>query len=295
MANPSDDRARSGLVGGRRDDQPAPPAERREQRAWSLGEAAAAWAATRRVPVGDHPVRYREAGSGEPVVLVHGLGVSADYWVRNGPPLAAAGLRVLAPDLPGFGRTSGPAGGLDVVAQAEAVRRWAIATGLGPAVYLGHSLSCQTVLELAARAPEAVRGLVLAAPTGEGDPLRRLLRQAVGLIRGVHREPFKLAVFVIQAYLRAGLGRVLRTWRMGAGHDPLAALPRVGAPGVVIVGERDPVVRIGFAERIASGLAGGYVVVVPHGTHGLIFDETGDFNRAVIDFARSLDRRAPGA
>jgi pimeloyl-ACP methyl ester carboxylesterase len=69
-----------------------------------LGRCAAAWSAARRVRVGDWDVRYRDAGEGPPIVLVHGLGVSADYWWRNGPPLAAAGHRVLAPDLPGFGR-----------------------------------------------------------------------------------------------------------------------------------------------------------------------------------------------
>ncbi|HEV2149048.1 MAG TPA: alpha/beta fold hydrolase, partial [Longimicrobiaceae bacterium] len=118
-------------------------------RAARLADTAAAWAGTRRVDVEGCRVRYRDAGSGSTLVLVHGLGVSADYWYRNGPPLAAAGLRVLAPDLPGFGRTEGPDGGLPIRAQAAALRAWASAMELGPAVYVGHSLSCQAVLELA--------------------------------------------------------------------------------------------------------------------------------------------------
>ena len=56
-----------------------------------------------------------------PVVLVHGLGVSADYWVRNAPVIAADGFRVLAPDLPGFGGTKGPLAGLDVAQQINAL------------------------------------------------------------------------------------------------------------------------------------------------------------------------------
>src|SRR5688500_3859994 len=168
-----------------------------------LGQSAAEWASSRWVEVESGRVRYREAGSGQPIVLVHGLGVSADYWVRNGPALAAAGLRVLAPDLPGFGRTAGPRDGLSVSAQAEAVHRWAQALDLPPAVYVGHSLSCQTILELAVIHPDTVRGLVLAAPTGKGTPAWRLLGQAVGLIRDVRRESVKLAALVFEAYLQA--------------------------------------------------------------------------------------------
>lgn len=249
-----------------------------------LGAVAAAWASSRWIEVEGRRVRYREAGSGMPVVLVHGLGVSADYWVRNATVIAAAGYRVLAADLPGFGRTSGPVEGLDVLAQVEAVRDWARAMKLGPGVYVGHSLSCQVVMELAARYPKEVRGLVLAAPTGEGASFRRLARQAVGFLRDIRRESLKLTLIVIQAYLRAGPLRVLRTWKMGASHDPIPLLPRIECSGIVVLGEHDPVVALLFAETIAQGMPGGRVVIVPDGSHGVIFDKTGSFNQAVVDF-----------
>jgi pimeloyl-ACP methyl ester carboxylesterase len=255
---------------------------------WTLGDAAAAWAGARRIRVGRLDVRYREAGSGTPLVLIHGLGVSADYWVRNGPPLAAAGMRVLAPDLPGFGRTHGPAAGLGVRAQADSIRAWALAMHLDPAVYLGHSLSCQTVLELGANYPDSVRGVILVAPTGDGPAPRRLVRQAIGLARDLWRESPLLAALVFQSYLRAGPARILRTWRMGAAHDPLEVLAGVRVRGTVIVGEKDPVVDLEFAEKLASRLVDGVVTVVPNAPHAVIFDETGAFNQAVVSFVRGL-------
>jgi 2-hydroxy-6-oxonona-2,4-dienedioate hydrolase len=257
-----------------------------------LGVVAAEWASSRWIDVDGRLVRYREAGTGLPLVLVHGLGVSADYWVRNGPPIAAAGFRVLAPDLPGFGRTEGPAAGLGVKAQAEAVRRWARSIDLEPAVYLGHSLSCQAILELAVARPEMVRGLIMAAPTGEGSGTRRLLAQARGLFQDLHRESPKLAALVAQAYLRAGPVRVIRTWRLGASHDPMPLLDKVEVPGLVVRGENDPVVTVGFCDQLAEGLGEGRVVVVPGGSHGVIFDSTGAFNAAVIDFLRHIASRA---
>lgn len=224
------------------------------------------------------------------MVLVHGLGVSADYWWRNGPPLAAAGYRVLAPDLPGFGRTPGPRQGLSVGAQAEALARWADAAGVGPAVYVGHSLSCQSIVELAAAEPARVRGLVLAAPTGA--PRRHpLLRQLWGLVLDVPRETFSFAVIVAQAYLRAGLVRVLRTWRMGAATTPLPLLPYVRAPGAVIYGDRDPVIDRDYAAALAAGLPDGELVCIPGGAHGLLYTSAPEFNAAVLRF---LERVAVG-
>ena len=116
------------------------------------GETAVAWARERWVEVAPWRVRYREAGEGPALVLVHGLGLSADFWWGNGPPLAAAGFRVLAPDLPGFGKTEGPPY-LPVPEQARWVAAWAEALELPPAAYVGHSVSAQAVLELAADAP----------------------------------------------------------------------------------------------------------------------------------------------
>ncbi|HEX2094683.1 MAG TPA: alpha/beta hydrolase [Longimicrobiaceae bacterium] len=251
-----------------------------------LGEAAVAWSRARRVRAGEWWERYREAGTGPPVVLVHGLGISADYWFRNGPPLAAAGFRVLAPDLPGFGRTEGPQV-LSVPEQAAALDRWAEAMGLGTAVYVGHSLSCQCTLELAVARPERVRGLVLSSPTGA--PLKaRILHQALGFLRDVPREEPKLVPFVAEAYLRAGPVRVLRTWRRGAEHDPLPLLPRVRAPSLVIVGRRDPVVPPEFAESLAAGLPRGRLVWIEDAAHAVHFSRAEEFNRAVLEFLGEL-------
>lgn len=249
-----------------------------------LSEAAAAWSRSRWEDVGRWRVRYREAGSGPAVVLVHGLGVSADYWYRNGPPIAAAGRRVIAPDLPGFGRTRGPEAGLSVLEQAEFLPELARALDVGPAVYVGHSLSCQVALELAAARADLVRGLVLAGPTG--DPRgHRLVRQAWGLLLDAPREPFRLSVEVTRAYLQAGPGKVWRTWRKGALETPLPLLPRIHAPAVVVVGTRDPVVPPAFATALADGLPNGRLVLVEGAAHGIIFSHPRELNAEVLALA----------
>ena len=255
-----------------------------------LGRCAASWSAAKRVPVDGWDVRYREAGEGDPIVLVHGLGVSADYWWRIGPPLAARGFRVLAPDLPGFGRTQGPKKGLSVTEQARALGAWSATLGLAPATFVGHSLSCQTIMQLAADAPERVAGLVLAAPTGEPVP-NRLRHQALGLLLDIPRESLRLAVEVATAYLLAGPSRIWRTWNMGAQHDPLHLLPDITVPGIVVLGTRDPVVPRDFARTLAEGLGRAEPVWVEGAAHALIFTHAEEFNRILREFESAKVRR----
>jgi 2-hydroxy-6-oxonona-2,4-dienedioate hydrolase len=251
-----------------------------------IAAAAASWAATRRVRVGGERIRYREAGEGVPVVLVHGLAMASDYWARTGPSLAAGGFRVLAPDLPGFGESPGPDDGLTVGAQAAALRSWADALELGPAVYIGHSLSCQTVVELAVSAPGRVRALVLAAPTGDGGGLR-LLREVLGLAVDAWKESLRLLVLAGHAYLRAGPRRFWNTWRSGARHALLPLLTRVTSPTLVVVGDSDPVVSTGYAADLVERLPDGELLVVEGGTHAVFFHRPEPFNRAVLAFLRS--------
>lgn len=249
----------------------------------ALPQCAAQWAVARWTRVEPWRLRYREAGAGPAIVLAHGLGVSSDYWWRNGSALAAAGHRVLAPDLPGFGRSQGPRQGLSVVDQAEWLCRWAAAVGVERAVWVGHSLSCQAVLELAVRKPALVSGLVLAAPTGEPDP-HRLLRQAKSFLLDIPRESFSLAIHVGKAYLQCGPVRYWHTWDKGAMHDPLPLLPRVQAPTLITVGTRDPVVRRPFAEAVHAGLPRARLAWIEGAAHAVIYTHAERFNRAILEF-----------
>lgn len=67
---------------------------------------------SREISIDGIRVHYLVEGpeNGKPVVLVHGLGGSAEDWRNLAPPLARAGYRVYMPDLPGFGRSERPAG-----------------------------------------------------------------------------------------------------------------------------------------------------------------------------------------
>ncbi|HEY1534066.1 MAG TPA: alpha/beta fold hydrolase, partial [Polyangiaceae bacterium] len=108
-------------------------------------------------------LRVAEAGSGPPVILIHGLFVDHTSWDLVMPELAES-FRVIAPDLPGFGASEKPPPsrfpyGID--AFAEAIADLYAGLELGPAAVVGHALGGAVALTLAARHPELVSRLVL--------------------------------------------------------------------------------------------------------------------------------------
>ncbi len=204
-----------------------------------------------------------------PLVLVHGLGVSSRYMVRLAKVLAA-GRPVYAPDLPGFGRSGTPRRPLDVHGQAEFLAAWMPAAGLERAALLGHSLGTQVVADLAFHHPRLAERLILAAPTID-DAGRSVPRELLRLLRDVPREPFSLAPLVTRDYLRAGLGRVLRTLRYALADRIELKLPALNLPVLVVRGTRDPVVSERWTEKVCRLLPQGRLAVLPRAAHALHF------------------------
>jgi pimeloyl-ACP methyl ester carboxylesterase len=106
--------------------------------------------------------RKISTAAGKPVIiLVHGLGDEADSWRHLIPPLGAAGYRVIAPDLPGFGR-SAVRGRPGLGFHAEAVIALAAAAVGGGQVTLAGSSMGAVVAETAAlKRPDLVKALIL--------------------------------------------------------------------------------------------------------------------------------------
>src|SRR3954471_4860320 len=99
-------------------------------------------------------------GAGATVVLVHGLAVSSRYFVPLAEQLVRT-RRVLAPDLPGYGRSGSPRRALGIEELANALTEWLDLAELERAPLVGNSLGCQIAVDLAARRPGRVDSLVL--------------------------------------------------------------------------------------------------------------------------------------
>ncbi len=110
-----------------------------------------------------------EAGSGEPVVFIHGSGPGASghsNFKQNYPVFAEAGYRVIVPDLPGYGASAKPETVYDLDFFVNALSGLLDALDIPRCVLVGNSLGGAIALKLALDQPQRVSKLILMAPGG---------------------------------------------------------------------------------------------------------------------------------
>jgi pimeloyl-ACP methyl ester carboxylesterase len=216
------------------------------------------------------------------VVLLHGLGVSSRYLL----PLAhqlAPDFRVLAPDLPGFGRSEPPGRTLDIRGLADALQAWVDAAGLDAPALVANSVGCQVAVEALRRRPGRLSRAVLIGPTFDRRG-RGVVVQVARLLRtGLRERPSLLAVLV-RDYAACGLRRVWDTARLALSHRLEDALPAVAAPVLVVRGGHDAVVPQRWAMEVTEALPDGRLAVVPRGAHTLNYSAPAALAAAIRPF-----------
>ena len=117
-------------------------------------------------------IRYLEEGEGPAIVLLHGasVGSSGDVFARNVGPLAAGGLRAIAPDRPGYGRSGGP-DDPTLAGHCRFALGFLDALGLASAVIVGHSQQANTAAALALEQPDRVPRAVILGGGGLLPPV----------------------------------------------------------------------------------------------------------------------------
>jgi pimeloyl-ACP methyl ester carboxylesterase len=199
------------------------------------------------VQTGDLRTRYREWGtSGSPIVLVHGFVESADTWQYTAPRLAAAGHRVYALDLDGWGYSQRVA---PFTAEHETTQLldFIAALHLHRPVMVGHSSGAAIVAMAALRRPTALGGVMFldgdALDTGAGarsplaklliDPYRttilRLVLRSDAFIRSVYGSACGSSCPPLDAH---GIDQWRRPLQVSGAEAALWAMARQGVPGL---------------------------------------------------------------
>jgi pimeloyl-ACP methyl ester carboxylesterase len=241
------------------------------------------------VRVGADVIRYRTAGSGSPLVLLHGLGGSTRYWEPVLPALAAR-YRVYLVDLPGFGAMRHLHRRFAVTHAAGWLRDWMAAAGLPRAHLVAHSMGGYIAVRLAVETPEALDRLVLVAPAGlpTGRSLLRHVCEIPRMLR--HGAARRLPLFGLDA-LRVSPRLVWRTARDLLAEDVGAVLGAIRAPTLVLWGEDDTLVPVTLAATFRRAIPDARLVVLPAAGHLPMLDRPAAFSGAVLAF---LDGEAIG-
>src|SRR6202790_4100830 len=122
-------------------------------------------------------VIYRVAGSGPPIVLVHGMLNSSSHW-RSVALNLANDFTVIAPDLIGHGDSAAPRGDYSLGAHAASIRALLAAVGIDRTTIVGHSLGGGVAMQFFYQFPQRVERLALISSGGLGHDVSPVLRTA---------------------------------------------------------------------------------------------------------------------
>jgi pimeloyl-ACP methyl ester carboxylesterase len=127
------------------------------------------------VSIHGHDVAYRTGGTGPAVLLVHGMAGSASTW-RHVMPALAQHTTVIAPDLPGHGRSEKGRGDYSLGGLASALRDLLLSLGHDRVTIVGQSLGGGVAMQFAYQYPDRCERLVLVSSGGLGPEVHMLLR-----------------------------------------------------------------------------------------------------------------------
>lgn len=225
---------------------------------------------------------WERPGQPQPVlVLVHGLVVSSGLVVPTAERLADH-FHVLAPDLPGYGRSEG-GGPVSVPGLGAGLLDWAAAAGLRRARWLGTSFGCQVLTEAALRRPRLFERIVLVGPTV--DPTARTVPRLVNRWRQESwTQSAALRRLLVREYARAGIRRAVATVQAALRDRPEDRLAHLDMPALVVRGTDDPIITPAWAREVARRLPAGRLVTVPGAPHAMTFDAPDALLRAARPF-----------
>lgn len=269
-------------------------------------------------------VAFSDVGVGEPaLLLIHGLGSYMPVWSRNLDALAKH-YRVVAIDLPGYGKSSKDNYRYSMAFFARVVDRMITLLKLPHPILVGHSMGGQIALTHALLYPGRAEALVLVDPAGfetfgegEGSWLAEAVtKQAVeatppeavynNVAVNFHDMP-KEARFMVDDRLKVIGGPDFDAYAYAVSrsvyamvHEPVAKkLDRITVPTLVIFGDDDrlipnPILHGGttldVARAGAARLPNARLVVIPHAGHMAQFERPDAFDEAVLDFVAHPSR-----
>jgi pimeloyl-ACP methyl ester carboxylesterase len=271
--------------------------------------------------VNDTPINVIELGDSAParpaLLFVHGLSGSWPNWLEQ-LPVFAADHRVIALDLPGFGRSPMPPGGeVSIAGYADLLDALLEQLGVESAAVVGNSMGGFISAELAIRHPRRVERLVLVSPAGistHQDPrllrylpwVRRMERSAAAyggwlashadavtrrpglrntFFGTIVPHPERLPAPLVAEQLRgAGKPGLIPAAQAISDYDLRPNLERIACPTLVVWGDRDRVITRRDLEVFAELIPGARTVMYEDTGHVAQLERPAEFNALLAEF-----------
>lgn len=268
------------------------------------------------VAVNGADLEWRERGSGDAILFIHGFPFNSAMW---GAQLATLppGWRGIAPDLRGFGASeAGQRDVYDMPRFADDMIVLLDRLGIERTVVCGLSMGGYIAFEMWRHHPDRIRALVLCdtrAGTDSPDAqrARRHLAERVTadgqqvvidamlpklLAPATRKRRSDIASFVSAMIAETSRETIARTLiGMAIRPDSEPVLRTIDVPVLILFGEDDVITNRGHGEMLARGIRGARLELIPGAGHLPNLEQTEDFNHALNQFLVGLPRDSMSA
>jgi pimeloyl-ACP methyl ester carboxylesterase len=218
---------------------------------------------------------YRDTGTGEPLLLLHGFTGCGDDWQHVfAKPIE--GYRVIAPDLRGHGRSTNPGGTFLFKDVARDIFALLDLLGIERVKAIGMSAGANTLLHMATQQPSRIDAMIHVS----GTP--RFPDQARAIMKTMTEESRSPAEWAeMRGRHHHGDDQIRALWRHARGfaddRDDMnftaSTLAAITARTLIVHGDRDPLYPVELAVELYRAIPNATLWVVPNGGHGPIFGE----------------------
>lgn len=229
----------------------------------------------------------RDTGTGDPLLLLHGFtGCGDDWQYVFTEPLSS--FRVIAPDLPGHGRSPNPR---DTFKFADVAREvFALLDGLkiDRVKAIGMSAGANTLLHMSTQQPNRISAFIHVSGTPRFPDQARLIMRTMTAESRTDAEWQEM-----RSRHHLGDDQIRALWRYARAfaddRDDMNftadALAKITARTLIVHGDRDPLYPVELAVELLRGIPNASLWVVPNGGHGPIFgDQAAPFVRTATAF-----------
>ncbi len=214
-------------------------------------------------------INYIVIGGGRPLLILHGWGSRSNNWQRIGEMLAEKGIKVIIPDLPGFGQSDKPPRAWNLDDYCDFIEEFVKVLNLENFSLLAHSFGGALAVKCSLKIPEKIDKLFLvSAACFRRKSLKVKLLKFISKFFKI-KTPFLKKFFYRKSDYLSTEGVMRDTYLKIIAEDLSDILSQIQMPTIIIWGEKDNITPIKQAYLIKSKIKDSKLEILPSTGHNL--------------------------
>lgn len=233
-------------------------------------------------------INYRIIGEGRPFLILHGWGSCSEKWQKVGELLAEKNLKVIIPDLPGFGQSQEPKSAWDINDYCDFVEEFVKILNLDKFFLLGHSFGGALAVKCSLKFPEKINKLFL---VGAACIRKKSFKKRFFYILSKIFPSFLLFrkffyKFIVKSDYLSVQGVMKEIYLKIIAEDFSGILSQIQVPTVIIWGGKDDITPLSDAYKINSKIQNSKLEIIPGVGHNLHLEAPEKLTEVILNEAK---------